>query len=42
MTNGERIRSMTDEELAEFLNEVSSCNYCPINKLCIELNQKSR
>lgn len=42
MTNGERIRSMTDEELTEFLNEVSGCNYCPINKLCIELNRKSQ
>lgn len=42
MTNGEKIRSMTDEELAEFLHEVSGCNYCPINKLCIELNQKSQ
>lgn len=27
-TNGDRIRAMTDEELAEFLNEFSGCRLC--------------
>lgn len=28
MTNGDRIRQMTDEELAEFLDELSGCRLC--------------
>ena len=28
MTNSERIRDMTDEELAKFLSEFSACNIC--------------
>lgn len=28
MTNGERIRDMADEELAEFLSEFRACNVC--------------
>ena len=28
MANGEKIRSMTDEELAKFLSEFSACNIC--------------
>lgn len=28
MTNGDRVRNMTDEELAEFLDEYSSCSLC--------------
>ena len=28
MTNSERIRGMTDEELAKFLSEFSACNVC--------------
>ena len=28
MTNGEKIRGMTDEELAKFLSEFSACNVC--------------
>lgn len=37
MTNGERIRSMTDEELAEFLNGIlSDCDYCPMWAICHE------
>lgn len=28
MTNGDRIRQMTDEELAEFLNKYSDCRLC--------------
>lgn len=33
MTNGDRIRSMTDEELAEFLNKIAvraCCDYCQL------------
>ena len=28
MTNAQRIRNMTDEELAKFLSEFSACNIC--------------
>ena len=28
MTNGEKIRGMTDEELAKFLSEFSACQIC--------------
>lgn len=28
MTNGEKIRGMTDEELAKFFSEFSACNVC--------------
>ena len=28
MTNGERIRGMSDESLAKFLSEFSACNVC--------------
>lgn len=36
-TNADRIRSMTDEELAEFLCKISKCNsyYCPAYDYCI-------
>lgn len=40
ITNADRIRSMTDEELAKFLCEASICKptYCPAYDYCI--NQK--
>lgn len=28
MTNAEKLRAMTDEELAEFLNEYAGCHIC--------------
>lgn len=28
MTNAQRIRNMTDEELAKFLSDFSACNVC--------------
>ncbi len=28
MTNGERIRKMSDEELAEFLDDYDDCEHC--------------
>ena len=31
MTNGDRIRQMTDEELAEFLDRTSDCQTCSEN-----------
>lgn len=37
MTNGEKIRSMTDEELAKFLDGIlSDCDYCPMWAICHE------
>jgi len=30
MTNADRIRNMTDEELAEKISIISNCVYCPI------------
>ena len=35
MTNADTIRTMTDEELAEWLGD-RGCDYCPARKLCIE------
>ncbi len=29
MTNADRIRGMTDEELAEWICDISDCPYCP-------------
>ena len=37
MTNADRIRSLSDEELADFLCDISggeSCTYCVANDLC--------
>ncbi len=36
MTNGDRIRAMTDRELAAFLCNISSCdeNKCPAFEYC--------
>ena len=31
MTNADRIRSMSDEELADFLEEFKVCTYCKYN-----------
>lgn len=31
MTNGDKIRAMTDEELAEFLDDVAGCGVCVLN-----------
>lgn len=28
MTNGDKIRQMTDEELADFLDELAGCRLC--------------
>ena len=37
MTNGEKIRSMTNEELAEFFDRIlSDCVLCPVNDFCNE------
>lgn len=36
MTNGDRIRAMTDEELAEAICDCLSCAMCPAEKLCAE------
>lgn len=40
MTNGDRIRQMTDDEIAEFLNDVTDCcsdgyicEKCPLNSV---------
>lgn len=32
MTNGDRIRQMTDEELAEWLDHVAGCGVCVLNE----------
>lgn len=34
-TNADRIRSMTDEELAEWLDHHVSCSRCPLYEKCI-------
>lgn len=35
-TNGDKIRSMTNEELAEAICDCLSCAMCPAEKLCAE------
>lgn len=36
MTNAERIRQMTDEELAEMFDKaVQDCEYCPLYETCL-------
>ena len=34
MTNGDRIRAMSDEELAKFLRTIMNCLSCPVQKTC--------
>lgn len=34
MTNFEKIKNMSIDELAEKLNELSACEYCPIEEFC--------
>ena len=37
MTNAERIRQMTDEELAEMHDKlIQDCEYCPLYESCID------
>lgn len=38
MTNADRIRSMTDEELSEFINALTVCDCCSYNGICSEYN----
>ena len=40
MTNYERIRNMSVEELAEFINERSPCECCKLNKWQTFVNVK--
>lgn len=37
LTNADRIRSMSDEELAEYICNISKCapDYCPAYKICM-------
>ena len=37
MTNADKIRSMTDEELAERLADIIDCWYCPTYQQCTEV-----
>ena len=37
MTNADKIRSMTDEQLAEFLADVMDCWNCPRYTRCTEV-----
>lgn len=36
MTNGARIRAMSDEELAKLLAEHFACNGCPVEDFCCQ------
>lgn len=38
-TNADRLRSMTDEELAIWLSAITWCEYCPIRERCDEVIQ---
>ena len=37
-TNADRIRSMTDEELSEFINALTVCDCCSYDGICSEYN----
>ena len=34
MTNREKLRQMSDEELGKFLCSLSICGFCPLDELC--------
>ena len=36
MTNGERLRQMTDEELGKWISLRVNCVFCDLDKECIE------
>lgn len=36
MTNADRIRSMSDEELSEFINALTVCDCCSYDGICSE------
>ena len=38
MTNADRIRSMSDEELSEFINALTVCDCCSYDGICSEYN----
>lgn len=38
LTNADRIRSMRDEELSEFINAVTVCDCCVYDGKCVEYN----
>ena len=43
MTNGDRLRAMTDEQIADYYeaaNPFLCANYCPARKLCEETRKK--
>ena len=42
ITNADRIRFMTDEELARFLCDISACDYCPVFKECVYTDNNDR
>lgn len=37
MTNGDYIRSMTDEQLSDFLADVIDCWHCPTYQECTDV-----
>jgi hypothetical protein len=37
MTNADKIRSMTDEQLADFLADVIDCWHCPTYQECTDV-----
>lgn len=38
LTNADRIRSMSDEELSEFINALTVCDCCVYDVNCMEYN----
>ena len=40
LTNGDRIRAMSNEELAEYMSYITECDDCPVNKICYESTEK--
>lgn len=40
LTNGDRIRAMSNKELAEYMSYITECDDCPVNKICYESTEK--
>lgn len=38
-TNGDKIRAMTDEELAQFLCQINTCSTCPFASIICKIGE---
>lgn len=40
-TNGDRVRAMSNEEMAKFLFDVTACDSCPIVEFCFNITHET-